>query len=367
MRIGLVFSLTGPRSDVGSTIADGALLAVSEINTAGGVLGEPLEVEVFDTCSEVSRAPLGVRTLVQDRQVDALVGGYMSACRVAMLPVLRELDTVLMYPTYFEGGENDPHVFYCGAAPNQFLPDYLSWIATHLGHRIYIIGSDYIYPRVLSEEIRRTAATWNIKVVGDSFAPLGETDFRDAVAEITERTDSSRPDVVVCNLVGSESTSAFYQQLHDSGCGLPVAATVTTGVDLRAMKRTSGDGHYMVASYLAGVVSPNNITYRSALHQFRGPVPAHAAQVSAYNAVHMLSLAADRAGDTSTEALASALTHVTFNGNPTGTPFRFQADHYSIHPAIIGESDGHDYRIIAEFPPTPAEPWWGMSRSVNAR
>jgi urea transport system substrate-binding protein len=180
MRIGLLFSLTGPHADMGSTIADGALLAISEINDAGGVLGEPLEVEIFDTRSEVSRAPAGVRSLVNDRSADAIVGTYMSACRVATLPVLRELDTLLLYPTYFEGGEIDPRVFYCGASPNQFLPEYLSWIAANLGRRIHVIGSDYIYPRELSEAIRRTAPQLGIDVLGDSYVPIGETDFREA-------------------------------------------------------------------------------------------------------------------------------------------------------------------------------------------
>ncbi|AGP31892.1 substrate-binding protein [Corynebacterium terpenotabidum] len=368
MRIGLLFSLTGPRSDMGSTIADGALLAASEINAAGGVLGEPLDIEMVDARSEITRAAAGVRTLVTERKVDAIVGGYMSATRVAMLPVLHELDTLLMYPTYFEGGETDPHVFYCGAAPNQYLPAYLDWISVHLGLRIHIIGSDYLYPRVLREQIIRTADSLGLTVVGDILVPLGETDFGEAVADIRD----SGADVVLSNLVGSDSTTSFARAIAETG--LPVAATVTTGVDLRNMDPGTTDCHYMVASYLSDMVTPANLTYRSALHHFRGPVPSHAAQVSAYNAVHMLALAADDAGATDTASLTDSLTRVTFSGNPSGIPFRFQSNHYSVHPAVIGQAVGSDYRVLAESPATFADPWWGSvpptprdSRNVSAR
>jgi len=374
MRIGLLFSLTGPRSDMGSTIADGALLAASEINDAGGVLGEPLDIEMVDARSEITRAASGVRTLVTERHVDAIVGGYMSASRVAMLPVLRELDTLLLYPTYFEGGETDSRVFYCGASPNQYLPGYLAWIGKNLGHRIAVIGSDYVYPRVLAEQIVRTAPSLGLEIVTESLLPLGETDFTETVTDIAD----AGAEVVVCNLVGSDSTAAFYREAASTG--LPIAATVTTGVDLRNMDPEVGNGHYMVASYLSDMVTPANLTYRASLSQFRGPVPSHAAQVSAYNAVHMLALAAEDAGSVSTADLSDSLTRVSFDGNPSGVPFRFQTNHYSVHPTVIGraaaqDSGEADYKVLAEFPATLADPWWGArpprespaSRNVSAR
>jgi urea transport system substrate-binding protein len=370
MKIGLLFSLTGSRADMGSTIADGALLAVDELNEAGGVLGEPLDVEVMDTRSEISRAPGAVRTLMTERGANAIVGGYMSATRVAMLPVIRELNALLLYPTYFEGGESDPRVFYCGAAPNQYLPDYLRWISENIGRRVYILGSDYLYPRVLADAVTVTGPAWDMEVVGNQRVPLGERTF----GPVTSDIQSSGADVVLCNLVGTDSTVAFYRAMSEQLPDTPVAATVTTGVDLRNMSSRVSDGRLMVASYLPDVPTPQNVAYRAALKRYRGPVPTHAAQVSAYNAVHMLALAAEHARSTDTDALRSALTQVSFNGNPAGVPFRFQQNHYSIHPAFLGRAHGGDYEVLAEFPPKLADPWWGTvrneavdSRNVSAR
>ena len=124
------------------SILAGAAVAVHEINACGGVLGEELTVAVFDDRSEVASTARGIDHLCRDESVDVIVGGYTSASRFAMRPAIHANRSLLMYPTYFEGEESDSRVFYCGAAPNQYLTDYLGWIASTLGRRVYIVGSD---------------------------------------------------------------------------------------------------------------------------------------------------------------------------------------------------------------------------------
>lgn len=142
----MLFSLTGPLAQMEQSILDGALLAVDEINNDGGVRGQDLRPAIYDDHSEVLSSARGINHLCGTEHVNVIVGGYTSASRVAMLPAIHANRALLMYPTYFEGEEADPRVFYCGAAPNQYLADYLSWVADNLGRRVYIIGSDYVYP-----------------------------------------------------------------------------------------------------------------------------------------------------------------------------------------------------------------------------
>lgn len=186
-----------------------------------------------------------------------------------------------MYPTYFEGEETDSRIFYCGAAPNQYIADYLTWVAETLGgRRVYVVGgSDYIYPRVLAEAIRRlSGGQVGIDIVGDRYTPLGETRFESIVDDIREQ----QPSVVICNLVGADSTTAFYTQFHLAGFtseSTPIAATVTTELDLAHMPAEVSDGHYMVATYFSDLASPPvNSSYRRELLEARGQRWSHSAR-----------------------------------------------------------------------------------------
>lgn len=358
----MLFSLSGAQAEMEKSILDGALLAVHEINAAGGVRGEQLEYSVFDDHSEVSLSVRGIDHLCQVEGADAIVGGYTSASRLVMVPGIHANRSLLMYPTYFEGEETDPRVFYCGAAPNQFLTDYMAWIAQNLGRRIFIVGSDYIYPRVLAEAVRRLADHWDVETVGSAYAPLQETSFEAVVRDI-ERLE---PSVIISNLVGNDSTVAFYTQLHDAGFDsttLPIAATVTTAVDLAHMPLAVSNGHYMVGTYLAAIDNAANRRYRQALLDIRGQRLAHAAQVGAYNAVHAVRLAAESATSTNPGDLSAALLGVRFDDNPEGLPFWFRSNHYSAHPSYVGRAVDGEYEVVAEFAPRLPQPWW--SRRVS--
>ncbi|MFW0785177.1 transporter substrate-binding protein [Gordonia sp. CPCC 206044] len=359
----MLYSLTGAQAQMEQSILDGAMLAVHEINSGGGVGGAELEVAIYDDHSEVSSTARGVDHLCRVEDVDVIVGGYTSATRQALIPAVHQNHTLLMYPTYFEGEETDPRVFYCGAAPNQYIADYLAWIADNLGRRVYVVGSDYIYPRVLAEAIRRLGDHLEVETVGTWYAPLGETTF-DAVLADIRRTE---PSVIISNLVGLDSTTEFYTQYHRAGFDaetLPIAATVTTEIDLAHMPAEVGEGHVMVATYFSNLDSEVNSAYRKALFDVRGQQWSHSAQIGAYNAVHALALAGAQSRSNGVDDLSRALIGVRFDGNPEGLPFYFRANHYSAHPSYVGRAVGGRYRVIGEFPSRPPEPWWSGSRSL---
>ncbi|WP_271209402.1 transporter substrate-binding protein [Rhodococcus wratislaviensis] len=365
MKIGMLYSLSGAQEEMEKSILDGAVVAVHEINASGGVLGEELSFAVFDDRSEVASTARGIDRLCRDESVDVIVGGYTSASRVSMRPAIHANRSLLMYPTYFEGEETDSRVFYCGAAPNQYLADYLGWIASTLGRRVYIVGSDYIYPRVLGEAIRRLGAHWDVETVGDWYAPLGETSF----AAVLDDIGRKRPSVIICNLVGRDSTTAFYTQFHRAGFtsdSLPIAATATTAIDLGHIPPEVSDGHFMVATYFSRIESDVNASYRQSLIDICGQRRTHAAQVGAYNAVHALRLAAEQSRSLDPVDLSEALLCVRFDGSPEGLPFYFRSDHYSAHPSYVGRAADGDYDVIEEFPPRLPEPWWSGSIPLSA-
>ena len=233
IRVGLIYALTGHLSVVERPIYQGAMLAIEELNAAGGINGRPLKPLVTDYASDFTLAARQAQDVVHEHAVSVVFGGYTSASRVAMLPVFERADALLFYGTHYEGLECSPNCFYCGAVPNQFLMAYVPWVLDNLGNRVYVVGSDYIYPRTASAIVRKLVIEGGASIVADEYFPLGTTDFTATIADIAAKA----PTVVFSNMVG-DSTIAFYRQFHEAGftaASLPIAATVTTEVEIQAM------------------------------------------------------------------------------------------------------------------------------------
>jgi urea transport system substrate-binding protein len=361
IRIGILYSLSGGLAGTETSISRGALLAVDQVNAAGGVRGRPLVPLLEDYASDMSLAATRARKLLRADRVVACIGGYTSASRVAMLPVIATHGSLLIYPTYYEGMEQDGNVIYAGAVPNQFLLDYMDWIFAHLGRRIYMVGSDYVYPRTLGTMIRRIARAAGADVIADRYVPLGCETF----APVIEEIGALRPEVVISNVVGSDSVPAFYREFRAAGhtaATLPIAATVTTEIELQTMGPEVGAGHFMIGTYFGSLANPVNQRYVAAFRaRFGADAVTHVAQVGAYNAVWLFARAAGRARDLSLPALREAFVGTTFEDNPEGRPITVHPDHHTDHPCYIGcaRADGQ-FDVLAEFPPRSPEPYPSM-------
>ncbi|RRR71815.1 MAG: amino acid ABC transporter substrate-binding protein [Candidatus Viridilinea halotolerans] len=98
IRVGYAGQLTGPHSDLGVDGRDGALLAVDEINAAGGINGRPLELLVRDDRGdpEVARQVSGE---LLDQDVVAIIGHSTSTQTEAVFEAINAAGVVLVSPT----------------------------------------------------------------------------------------------------------------------------------------------------------------------------------------------------------------------------------------------------------------------------
>ncbi|MFT4035099.1 MAG: transporter substrate-binding protein [Patulibacter sp.] len=347
VRIGMVIPLTGGHGVTGRSMCRGALLAIEEVNAGGGIGGRRLQPVVVDSTTNVTQAVHALRGVLRSG-VDLVLGAYTSAGRVAMLPAIREAGALLLYPTYYEGLEQEPCVCYAGAVPNQFLGGYIDWILGNLGRRFYMVGSDYVYPRTAGQIIQRVVGGRGGEVAVDRYVPLGQTDFAATLEEI----DRLKPDVVLCNLVGNDSVPAFYRQFYDGGfraSTLPIAATVTTEAELQLMDPAVAAGHFMAASYFASLSNPANVDHRAAFAaRFGRGAVTHVVSTAAYNAIWLLALAARTAGGSSASTVSRALPGTTFDGSPEGVPITVRANRHTTHAAHVGIAgvDG-GYDVVA--------------------
>jgi branched-chain amino acid transport system substrate-binding protein len=96
IRIGFTAEMTGPNAESGSYQANGARLALDEINKAGGVLGRQLELRVEDTQSNNNGAVLALSRLAAEGNVTAIVGPVRSTQIQAMAPTLAKMGVPML-------------------------------------------------------------------------------------------------------------------------------------------------------------------------------------------------------------------------------------------------------------------------------
>ncbi|MDU6748316.1 MAG: transporter substrate-binding protein, partial [Bradyrhizobium sp.] len=98
-RVGVLFSHTGVTSGIERTQLNATLLAISEINAAGGILGRPIEPIIYDPASDPKKFRAFAERLFQVDRIRLLFGCYMSSTRKAVLPSVEGHRGLLFYPT----------------------------------------------------------------------------------------------------------------------------------------------------------------------------------------------------------------------------------------------------------------------------
>src|SRR4051812_48104216 len=79
VKVGALYSLTGPVAEEGKLYSQGAQIAVKDINTNGGVLGRCVVMDLIDDQASPTTAAQGVRQLVQQDNVAWVEGSFLSA------------------------------------------------------------------------------------------------------------------------------------------------------------------------------------------------------------------------------------------------------------------------------------------------
>ncbi len=98
IRIGFVGGLTGRSAAVGIAARDGALLAVEEVNRAGGIDGRKVELIIRDTQQDPVVALDAVNALTEAK-VPAIIGPMLSSTAIVLVPKVNRTETLLVSPT----------------------------------------------------------------------------------------------------------------------------------------------------------------------------------------------------------------------------------------------------------------------------
>ena len=256
VQVGVLHSFTGPMAASERAVADATLLAIEEVNRKGGLLGREVEPVIADGESDEKVFAREAERLITSADVSTLFGCWTSASRKAVRSVVERLDHLLVYPVQYEGLELSPNILYVGAAPNQQIVPAVKWSFDHLGERMFIVGSDYVFPRMAAELIKDQVAALRGEIVGEEYLPLGSMN----VKAVVDRIVRTRPDVVL-NTINGATNAAFFGELRRAGIlpsELPTMSFSVAEVELRDLNLTRMEGEYAAWNYFQSVETPEN-------------------------------------------------------------------------------------------------------------
>ena len=295
VKVGILHSLTGTMSISEIGVRDAELLAIKELNEAGGVLGCQIKVVEEDGKSNPRIFAEKARKLLEEDKVAAIFGCWTSDSRKAVKPVVEEFYGLLWYPVQYEGFEASPNIMYMGAAPNQQVVPAVDYCYNNIGKRFYLLGSDYVFPRTANEIIKAQLKDLGGECVGETYVSMHESDFNQIVKDIKK----IKPDVIINTLNGS-SNNSFFSQLKYSGVDasdIPVMSFSISDSEIKSIGAEKLKGHYVAWNYFESTSTAKNTKFVSSFKREFGINRAVGdPEEAAYIAVNMWASACNRAG-----------------------------------------------------------------------
>jgi branched-chain amino acid transport system substrate-binding protein len=90
IKIGALFSVTGPASFLGEPERNTAQMVADDINRAGGIKGRKVQLIVYDTQGDATKAVQAATRLIKDDKVSAIIGPSITGDTMAVIPVVEK-------------------------------------------------------------------------------------------------------------------------------------------------------------------------------------------------------------------------------------------------------------------------------------
>lgn len=314
--VGILHSLTGTMSISEVSVRDAELMAIDEINAAGGLLGKKIKPVIEDGASDWPTFAEKTKKLLQKDSVVTIFGCWTSASRKAVLPVVEQNKGLLWYPVQYEGVESSPNIFYIGATTNQQIIPAVTWLLQNKGKKFFLLGSDYVFPRTANKIIKEQLKADGGTLVAEEYTPLGHTDYNTIISKIKKE----KPDVVF-NTLNGDSNVAFFKQLQDAGITSKDLTTMSVSIaeeEVRGIGASVLAGHYTAWNYYQTTDIPENKKFVDAYKAKYGKDRVTDDPIEAgYTAVYLWAEAVKKAGSFDVEKVKAAAKGIEFN-SPEG-------------------------------------------------
>ncbi len=359
VKVGLLHSLTGAMAISEKAVRDAEVLAISEINANGGVLGKQITFAEEDGASEPSTFATKAEKLVDREKVAAVFGCWTSSSRKAVKPIFEDYNSLLFYPVQYEGMEASPNIVYTGAAPNQQIVPAIDYLLKQGYKEFFLLGSDYVFPRTANMIITAQLENAGAKVVGEEYASMDQTDFSAIIAKI----ESAKPKVIINTLNGTGNVS-FFKQMSEKNYTCKDYMTMSFSIAEEEVATIGADilkGHLVSWNYYQTTKTGKNVKFVTAYKEMFGDqrVTSDPAE-AAYDAVYLWAAACEKAGSTDVDAVLEAIRTGTVSFSaPEGLVTLNGKNQHLAKPVRVGKiaPDGLIYEVYATDSAVAPDPY----------
>lgn len=356
VKIGVVEDQSGNLSLVGIQKYHAHVLALEEINEEGGILGQEVEMIAPDTESSIQRYQDQTRRLINEENVDVLMGAQTSASREAIRPIVDENQQFYFYTNQYEGGVCDTYTWCTGAVPEQQITPVLESLVNDFGEDIYTIAADYNFGQITADWYRNVADDLGANIVGEEFIPLEVSQFGDVI----NRIQGADPDILVTLLVGDNHAS-FYNQKVSAGLEVPMSTTVNMaqGYEHLRFDPPALADMFVGVNYMQEIPTDQNQEFVDRFYERWGDEAEYLGQMAqnAYFTMFLYKQVAEEAGTTDQDELMDLMDSQEFSIEaPEGTVTTDPQTHHVTHQIRRARAD-EDHEITFNEP-TAVEPYW---------
>lgn len=322
IRVAALYALTGGLSSLDGPSLKGAELHVDQINAAGGVLGRPLELVVFDTRTDQQVTA----TAAQEAVSSDVVAGFgqsdttfvMAAAPTfqdAGIPFVTSGATHPMLPTWV--GENMFMTPFGDDDQSYAIADYA--YDTMGLRRVYVWTDNSMdFTRALTAFFKERFQARGGEIVEEDFFMMGDTDFSAQIARL-EATEPA-PDGVFVSAIPSEAGLSV-RQIREAGITMPILSG--DGFDTPLVASVPGpelakDVYFSTHTYRADN-RPEVQEFIEAYKSKFGHEPENSFAPLGYDAIGLIANAIEQAGSTEPAAIRKALAATRDYPAVTGT------------------------------------------------
>ncbi len=349
VKVGFFGALTGQQATFALSGRNGALLAIDEVNRAGGVLGRPLSLIAEDDRGEASEAASAVSKLITRDHVVALIGENASSRSLAAAPIAQSYGVPMISPssTNVEVTKKGDYIFrvcYIDAYQGRVLAAFArKKLKAQTAAILTDARSDYSVG--LADAFRSAFTAIGGRVVAEAKYSEGDSDFS---AQLT----SFRPFAPDVLFVPGYYTDAGLIARQARGLELKATLLGADGWDSPKLVEIGGEameGAYLSNHYSVDDPSPAVRRFVEAYRKRYGSDPDSIAATS-YDAMRLLADAITRAGSTEGPRIRDALASTKDFAGVTGT-ITMDADRNPIKPAVVLRVEGGRFRFADSVAP----------------
>ncbi|GAA4745724.1 urea ABC transporter substrate-binding protein [Nocardioides endophyticus] len=366
IKLGFLNSTSGAMAISEQTVRDSLLLAAEEINADGGILGKQIEPVEEDGASDPAVFAEKIGKLLTSDCVAAVFGGWTSASRKAMLPVVEGANGLLYYPVQYEGLEASKNIYYTGATTNQQIIPAMDFLASKGVKTLFLAGSDYVFPRTANKIIKQYAEELGIEIVGEEYVPLDSDDWSTQVAKIV----AAKPDFVF-NTINGSSNVGFIKAYYEQGLGPDSSPIISVSIAEEEAPAMGKDvtGQFAAWNYFQSVDSPDNAAFIKAFQaKYGADRPTSDPMEAAYTSLYLYKNTVEKAKSFDVEDVNDASDGVSFDA-PEGTVTINGENHHIAKTGLIGQINSDNQFDVVWSSEEPIEPdpflesydWWDSS------